>query len=124
MMDDILTILLSIIIVIVISIGLFTFFKLRRMSTSKSKETLKTAKNKTISEHDLAKELSEQNKIIALEVREEGREYINKVISIMKQDIDLARSLITSKIEVMDLKMQQRIEMNELELRNMKHDIV
>ena len=113
-MDNVLIVLLSIIIVSVIGIWLFTFFKLRRLTISSERE---------LGERELAKELAEQNKIIALEVREEGREYITQVISIMKQDIELARSLITSKIEVLDLKMQQRIEMNELELRNMKHDI-
>ncbi len=86
-------------------------------------EVEKLAREKVTSERNLARELAEENRKVAMEVRSEGREYINQVIGTMKQDVELARSLIVSRLEVMDLKMQQKMAVSAMEIKNMKNDI-
>ena len=74
----------------------------------------RTAREKATAERGLARELAEHSERVALDVKQSMKDHISQLISTLKQDIELQRTLTYAKIDVMDIKIQQtKIDMAE-----------
>ena len=67
----------------------------------------RTAREKGIAERGVAKELAEHSEKLALDVKQSMKEHISQLIITLKQDIELQRTIIYSKIDTLDVKIQQ-----------------
>jgi hypothetical protein len=84
----------------------------------------KTARDKIKEEQATARELSGQAKALALDVKQDMKEHIDRLISVLKQDIELSRTQIYAKIDVIDLRLAQlKIDLMEHILNEKDEDV-
>lgn len=67
----------------------------------------RTAREKATAERGLARELSEHQEKMALDVKQSMKDHISQLIITLKQDIELQRTVIYSQIDKLDVKVQQ-----------------
>lgn len=116
MVDEFTATVLPIISVVVIIVGIVVGWiwqsilrkDRRRMDMQVSAADVeKAAVEKRKEEQALAKDLKEHNEKVALDVKQNMKDHISQLISTLKQDIELQRSIIYSKIDLVDIKVQQ-----------------
>ena len=82
-------------------------FGIRFLFINKKFSVLQLARETKIDAQNLAKEVAERNEKVVIDIKDDMKSHISTLISTLKQDIELQRTLIYSKIEILGLKQQQ-----------------
>jgi len=102
-----------VIISVIVAVGGFVASQLWNIRNRKdSVETALRAKRKE--EQDLARDLKEHNERVAEDVKKDMRDHVDQLIGSLKLNLELERSMIYHKIELLEVKvLQDKIDLAE-----------